>query len=61
MIVALGINNDGQKTVLGLREGATENAAVVNSLLSGCAPGMSGANAAGESLEHPRAGNRDPA
>src|SRR5205823_2202849 len=34
MIVALGINNDGQKTVLGLREGATENAAVVNSLLS---------------------------
>jgi putative transposase len=34
MIVALGIDNDGRKTVLGLREGATENAAVVNSLLS---------------------------
>src|ERR1019366_3181728 len=29
MIVALGINIDGRKTVLGLREGATENAAVV--------------------------------
>lgn len=34
MIVALGIGCDGVKTVLGLREGATENAAVVNSLLS---------------------------
>jgi len=34
MIVALGIGCDGKKTVLGLREGATENAAVVNSLLS---------------------------
>jgi putative transposase len=34
MIVALGIGCDGRKTVLGLREGATENAAVVNSLLS---------------------------
>lgn len=33
MIVALGIGCDGRKTVLGLREGATENAAVVNSLL----------------------------
>jgi len=33
MIVALGIGCDGKKTVLGLREGATENAAVVNSLL----------------------------
>ena len=34
MIVALGIGCDGRKTVLGLREGATENAAVVNALLS---------------------------
>jgi len=34
MIVALGIGCDGRKTVLGLREGATENAAVVNSLLA---------------------------
>ncbi len=34
MIVALGINIDGRKTVLGLREGATENAAVVSELLS---------------------------
>ena len=33
MIVALGINVDGRKTVLGLREGATENAAVVSELL----------------------------
>ena len=33
MIVALGINIDGHKTVLGLREGATENAAVVSELL----------------------------
>lgn len=33
MIVALGIGCDGTKTVLGLREGATENAAVVNGLL----------------------------
>src|SRR5271169_477343 len=34
MIVALGIGCDGRKTVLGIREGATENAAVVSSLLS---------------------------
>ena len=34
MIVALGISNDGRKTVLGLREGATENATVVGELLS---------------------------
>jgi transposase-like protein len=34
MIVALGICCDGRKTVLGLREGATENATVVSSLLS---------------------------
>lgn len=33
MIVALGINVDGRKTVLGVREGATENAAVVSELL----------------------------
>ena len=34
MIAALGIGCDGRKTVLGIREGATENTAVVNSLLS---------------------------
>jgi putative transposase len=34
MIVALGIGCDGTKTVLGLREGATENATVVGALLS---------------------------
>lgn len=34
MIVALGIGDDGRKTVLGLREGATENATVVGALLS---------------------------
>jgi putative transposase len=34
MIVALGICCDGRKTVLGLREGATENATVVCELLS---------------------------
>jgi putative transposase len=33
MIVALGIGCDGRKTVLGIREGATENTAVVNGLL----------------------------
>src|SRR3989442_3194334 len=34
MIVALGIGCDGSKTVLGFREGATENATVVGALLS---------------------------
>lgn len=34
IIVALGIGCDGRKTVLGLREGATENATVVGALLS---------------------------
>jgi putative transposase len=34
MIAALGIGCDGTKTVLGIREGATENTAVVNALLS---------------------------
>ena len=34
MIVALGIGCDGRKIVLGLREGATENATVVGALLS---------------------------
>ena len=34
MIVALGIGCDGRKTVLGIREGATENTAVVSALLS---------------------------
>ncbi len=32
MIVALGIGCDGRKTVLGLREGATENTTVVSAL-----------------------------
>lgn len=34
LVVALGIGCDGRKTVLGLREGATENATVVGALLS---------------------------
>src|ERR1700689_784038 len=34
MIAALGIDCDGTKTVLGIREGATENTAVVSALLS---------------------------
>ena len=34
MIVALGIGCDGRKTVLGIREGATENATVVSALLT---------------------------
>ena len=34
MIAALGIGCDGSKTVLGIREGATENTAVVSGLLS---------------------------
>jgi len=34
MIAALGIGCDGTKTVLGIREGATENTAVVSGLLS---------------------------
>ncbi len=32
-IVALGVTTDGQKRILGLREGATENSAVVGDLL----------------------------
>ena len=42
MIVALGIGCDGRKTVLGLREGATENAAVVSGLLSDLAGARAG-------------------
>lgn len=34
IIAALGIGGDGRKTVLGIREGATENTAVVSSLMS---------------------------
>jgi transposase-like protein len=34
MVVALGIGCDGRKTVLGLREGATENMAVVSGLFT---------------------------
>ena len=33
LIVALGVNNDGVKTVLGLRQGASENTVVVSALL----------------------------
>lgn len=33
MIAAIGVGDDGKKTVLGLREGATENATVVRELL----------------------------
>src|SRR5262252_7527246 len=33
MIAAIGVTHDGKKTVLGLREGATENATVVRELL----------------------------
>jgi putative transposase len=33
MIAALGISEDGRKTILGLRQGATENATVVGELL----------------------------
>lgn len=33
MVVALGIGQDGKKTILGLRQGATENATVVGELL----------------------------
>jgi transposase-like protein len=34
MIAALGVNKDGRKTILGLRQGSTENTTVVNELLS---------------------------
>src|SRR4051795_7083540 len=33
MVVALGIGRDGRKTILGVRQGATENATVVGELL----------------------------
>jgi transposase-like protein len=33
MVVALGIGHDGRKTILGIRQGATENATVVGELL----------------------------
>ena len=33
MVAALGINEDGRKTILGIRQGATENATVVGELL----------------------------
>ncbi len=33
LVVALGISEDGQKTILGIRQGATENATVVGELL----------------------------
>ena len=33
MVVALGIEEDGRKTILGIRQGATENATVVGELL----------------------------
>jgi putative transposase len=34
MVVAMGIGQDGRKTILGIRQGATENATVVGELLS---------------------------
>src|SRR5438477_7147320 len=34
MVAALGIGQDGRKTILGVRQGATENATVVSELLS---------------------------
>ena len=33
LLVALGVNSDGAKTVLGMRQGASENAVVVSALL----------------------------
>ena len=33
MVAALGIGQDGRKTILGIRQGATENATVVGELL----------------------------
>src|SRR5207245_9628 len=33
MVAALGISQDGRKTILGIRQGATENATVVGELL----------------------------
>jgi transposase-like protein len=33
MVVALGIGQDGRKTILGLRQGVTENATVAGELL----------------------------
>ena len=38
LIVALGVHNDGAKTVLGLRQGASENSVVVSALLGDLAP-----------------------
>src|SRR5215472_12436073 len=35
MVAALGIGEDGRKTILGIRQGATENVTVVGELLSG--------------------------
>ena len=34
MVAALGVGQDGRKTVLGIRQGATENATVVTELLN---------------------------
>src|SRR6266436_10283063 len=34
MVAALGIGQDGRKTILGIRQGATENATVVGELLA---------------------------
>ena len=34
MVAALGIGEDGRKTILGIRQGATENATVVGELLA---------------------------
>src|SRR2546423_2692160 len=56
IIAALGIGCDGRKTVLGIREGATENTAVVSSLLSELVErGLDFSTAA---YVHPRRGQR---
>ena len=46
MLVALGIDSDGQMHVLGVREGATENAATCTALLTIFATGACTPNAA---------------
>ena len=46
MVVALGITDDGTKRVLGLRQGATENAAVCTALLEDLQPARPGHHAA---------------
>ena len=42
MVAALGISQDGRKTILGIRQGATENATVVGELLGELAESRTG-------------------